>query len=52
MEELLSPTEMARADKLAGDVETLMQAAGRAVARAVQRHFAPWRTLVLAGPGH
>jgi hydroxyethylthiazole kinase-like uncharacterized protein yjeF len=43
---------MARADKLAGDVETLMQAAGRAVARAVQRHFAPCRTLVLAGPGH
>jgi hydroxyethylthiazole kinase-like uncharacterized protein yjeF len=52
MEELLSPTEMARADKLAGDVETLMQAAGRAVARAVQRHFAPCRTLVLAGLGH
>ncbi|MBU8538059.1 NAD(P)H-hydrate dehydratase [Roseomonas tokyonensis] len=31
---------------------TLMQAAGRAVARAIQRRFRPVRTLVLAGPGN
>ncbi len=29
-----------------------MEAAGRAVARAVQRRFRPCRTLVLAGPGN
>jgi hydroxyethylthiazole kinase-like uncharacterized protein yjeF len=52
MEEILTPTEMARADALAGDVHTLMQAAGRAVARAVQARFTPCRTLVLAGPGN
>jgi len=56
MEELLTPAEMARADAaaIAGGVPgiTLMEAAGRAVARAVMRRFRPVRTLVLAGPGN
>lgn len=53
---LLTPEEMARADAaaiargVAGD--RLMEAAGRAVARAAQRRFRPCRTLVLAGPGN
>ena len=54
--ELLSPAEMARADAaaIAAGVPgfTLMQAAGRAVARAAMRRFRPLRTLVLAGPGN
>ena len=54
--ELLDPTEMGRADKaaIAGGVAgiELMENAGRAVARAVQRRFAPCRTVVLAGPGN
>ena len=54
--ELLTPDEMARADALAiaGGVPgiTLMEAAGRAVARAAMRRFRPCRTLVLAGPGN
>jgi hydroxyethylthiazole kinase-like uncharacterized protein yjeF len=32
--------------------ETLMEAAGRAVARAIRARFRPCRTLVLAGPGN
>jgi hydroxyethylthiazole kinase-like uncharacterized protein yjeF len=51
--DLLTPEQMARADrtsKVRGP--TLMDAAGRAVARAVQRHFRPGRVLVLAGPGN
>jgi hydroxyethylthiazole kinase-like uncharacterized protein yjeF len=56
MEELLSPVEMARADAaaMAGGVPgiALMEAAGRAVARAAMRRFRPVRTLVLAGPGN
>jgi hydroxyethylthiazole kinase-like uncharacterized protein yjeF len=52
MIELLTPAEMARADALAGNADTLMQAAGRAVARAVMRHIRPCPVLVLAGPGH
>jgi ADP-dependent NAD(P)H-hydrate dehydratase / NAD(P)H-hydrate epimerase len=52
MDELLTPQEMARADALAGNTQTLMQAAGRAVARAVMQHYAPCRTLVLCGPGN
>ncbi len=55
-EALLTPAEMARADALAGaagvPVETLMAAAGRAVAQAVRARFRPVRTLVLAGPGN
>lgn len=53
---LLTPQEMGRADALAiasgiaGD--RLMEAAGRAVARAAMRRFRPCRTLVLAGPGN
>ncbi|HEV7266699.1 MAG TPA: NAD(P)H-hydrate dehydratase [Falsiroseomonas sp.] len=56
MEELLTPAEMARADAaaIAGGVPgiVLMEAAGRAVARAAMRRFRPRRTLVLAGPGN
>jgi len=54
--ELLTPAEMARADALAiaGGVSgiALMEAAGRAVARAAHRRFRPCRTLVLVGPGN
>ncbi|TCZ57898.1 NAD(P)H-hydrate dehydratase [Roseicella aquatilis] len=54
--ELLTPEEMGRADALAiaGGIPgfRLMQAAGRAVARAALRRFRPARTLVLAGPGN
>lgn len=54
--ELLTPAEMARADaaaRAAGmPTETLMEAAGRAVARAIRARFRPCRTLVLAGPGN
>ncbi len=52
MEELLTPAEMAVADRLAGNPEALMNAAGRAVARAILRRYQPCRTLVLTGPGH
>ena len=54
--ELLTPDQMAQADSAApvfgipGPV--LMDAAGRAVARAVVQRFRPCRTLVLAGPGN
>ncbi|MBL6077475.1 NAD(P)H-hydrate dehydratase [Belnapia sp. T18] len=54
--ELLTPAEMARADALAAEAGfptlRLMEAAGRAVARAARRRFRPCRTLVLAGPGN
>jgi len=53
---LLAPAEMAAADAaaIAGgtDGALLMQAAGRAIARAILRRVAPRRTLVLAGPGN
>ena len=53
---LLTPEEMGRADAaaIAGGIpgERLMEAAGRAVARAAMRRFRPCRTLVLAGPGN
>jgi hydroxyethylthiazole kinase-like uncharacterized protein yjeF len=56
MEELLTPAEMAEADAaaIAGGIPgiALMEAAGRAVARAALRRFRPCRTLVLAGPGN
>ncbi len=55
-EALLTPAEMAEADRLAPalgvPLATLMKNAGRAVARAVRERFAPCRTLVLAGPGN
>jgi hydroxyethylthiazole kinase-like uncharacterized protein yjeF len=54
--ELLTPAEMARADAaaLAAGIptETLMEAAGRAVVRAILARFRPCPTLVLAGPGN
>ena len=53
--ELLTPAEMTAADAAAARAgvpgAVLMQAAGRAVARAAQR-FGPCRTLVLCGPGN
>ncbi|MGH7118618.1 MAG: NAD(P)H-hydrate dehydratase [Acetobacteraceae bacterium] len=54
--ELLDPAEMSTADRAAiksgvPGIE-LMENAGRAVARAVQRKGAPCLTLVLAGPGN
>ncbi len=50
---LLTPEEMGRADRLSGvPGPVLMEHAGRAVARAVRRHFPPCRTLVLCGPGN
>ena len=54
--ELLTPKEMAAADRLAAGFgapgPALMEAAGRAVARAVVARFRPCRTLVLCGPGN
>ena len=54
--ELLTPAEMAHADAAAlaagMPAETLMEAAGSAVARAIRARFRPCRTLVLAGPGN
>lgn len=50
--ELLTPAEMAEADRLAGNGPALMEAAGRAVATAIRRRFRPVRTLILAGPGN
>ena len=54
--ELLTPAEMARADAAAlaagMPTETLMEAAGSAVARAIRARYRPCRTLVLAGPGN
>jgi hydroxyethylthiazole kinase-like uncharacterized protein yjeF len=52
MEQLLTPAEMARADAAANNTPALMEAAGRAVGRAIQRRFKPCRVLVLAGPGN
>ncbi|MDR3532858.1 MAG: NAD(P)H-hydrate epimerase, partial [Rhodopila sp.] len=54
--ELLTPEEMGRADRAATVLGApgpgLMEAAGRAVARAVMRHIGRCRVLVLAGPGN
>jgi hydroxyethylthiazole kinase-like uncharacterized protein yjeF len=52
MDELLTPKEMAQADRLADDETALMAAAGRAVARAIIQRYAPCRVLVLVGPGN
>jgi hydroxyethylthiazole kinase-like uncharacterized protein yjeF len=53
---LLTPTQMGQADQAAAQHghpgPALMEAAGRAVARAIQRHIPRSRTLVLAGPGN
>jgi hydroxyethylthiazole kinase-like uncharacterized protein yjeF len=53
---LLTPTEMGEADQAAAQHghpgPALMESAGRAVARAIQRHTRPGRVLVLAGPGN
>lgn len=54
--ELLDPTEMGTADRAAIKAGVpgivLMENAGRAVARAIQRELTPCHTLVLAGPGN
>ena len=54
--ELLTPDEMARVDAASPGLGvagvTLMENAGRAVARAIQARFRPRRTLVLCGPGN
>jgi hydroxyethylthiazole kinase-like uncharacterized protein yjeF len=54
--ELLTPAEMGQADRDAAlrghPGPALMDAAGRAVARAVMRHVGRCRMLVLAGPGN
>lgn len=54
--ELLTVAEMARADAaaIAGGMPgmALMEHAGRAVARAIRRHFRPCPTVVLCGPGN
>ena len=56
MHELLTPLETAIADRTAvamgQPVATLMENAGRSVARVVRRRFVPCRTLVLCGPGN
>jgi hydroxyethylthiazole kinase-like uncharacterized protein yjeF len=52
MEELLTPAEMGQADRLAGHETALMDAAGRAVARAIMQRYRPCRVLVLRGPGN
>lgn len=52
---LYTPEEMGRVDAFAArqiPVSTLMEHAGRAVARAIRRHFSPMRVLVLCGPGN
>ena len=53
---LLTPAQMAQADqaavRLGQSGPALMEAAGRAVARAVTRHIGRCRVLVLAGPGN
>jgi hydroxyethylthiazole kinase-like uncharacterized protein yjeF len=53
--ELLTPDEMAQADHAAPGLGapslTLMENAGRAVARAIRQRMRPARTLVLCGPG-
>ena len=56
MLELLTPKQMSEADRLTmeGGISgvTLMENAGRAVARAIRARYTPCRTLVLCGPGN
>ncbi|NVN11696.1 NAD(P)H-hydrate epimerase, partial [Nguyenibacter vanlangensis] len=52
---LPDPEQMGRIDREGSrtvPVYDLMENAGRAVARAVRRHVAPCRVLVLCGPGN
>ncbi len=49
---LLTPAQMGRADALANDTATLMEAAGRAVARGIMQRYGKMPVLVLAGPGN
>ncbi|MBU6449248.1 MAG: NAD(P)H-hydrate dehydratase [Rhodospirillales bacterium] len=49
---LLTPAQMSRADALAGNTDTLMEAAGRAVARSIMQRCGKVPVLVLAGPGN
>jgi hydroxyethylthiazole kinase-like uncharacterized protein yjeF len=56
MLELLTPKQMAEADRLAMEAGisgiSLMENAGRAIARAIRARIRPCRTLVLCGPGN
>lgn len=56
MEPLFTPAEMTLIDRAAPGcgmpIATLMENAGRAVARLIRRHHHPCRVLVLAGPGN
>ena len=49
---LLTPAQMARADALAANTETLMEAAGRAIASCIMQRCQKVPALVLAGPGN
>ncbi len=53
MREILTPAQHAIADAHAGaSFETLVTAAGRAVARAIRARYRPCRVAVLCGPGN
>jgi ADP-dependent NAD(P)H-hydrate dehydratase / NAD(P)H-hydrate epimerase len=54
--DLLTPEQMAAVDRAAPSAGvpglTLMENAGRAVARAIRQHYRPCRILILCGPGN
>jgi hydroxyethylthiazole kinase-like uncharacterized protein yjeF len=52
MQEILTPSEMAQADRLADNEPALIEAAGRAAARAILNRYRPCRVLALIGPGN